>query len=385
MPESPKEGAKSRERVPCRIVPYGPEHASLVAGLQRHLWTPDAELNAAYLDWKYHQNPYIREPLIYLAFADEQLVGMRGVFGTRWEVGEPSESFTLPYADDLLIDPAFRRGGVHGQLMRFALDDLERRGYRYLISLSAGPVTQRTSVLMRWRNAGSVNHVQRRAMRRTTMDAMSGRFSKLPVVWRLAETLQRLGGPAGDRVFDRFDSRSVRRGRRRNASAIFSETAPLADEMASLVNRLPTDGRFRHVRDRTYFEWRFRNPLRSYRFLYAGGDRLAGYLVLQRALDRNDRACIVDWEAEHVSVLDGLLTAAIEEGRFPVLSAWRLGASPAAGQLLDRRGFKPAVRSKCVLVRAVRSTDLDDRWMLAGRPLDDASQWDLRMAYSMDG
>ena len=97
---------------------------------------PDAELNAAYLDWKYHQNPYIREPLIYLAFVDEQLVGMRGVFGTRWEVGEPSESFTLPYADDLVIDPGFRRGGVHGQLMRFALDDLERRGYRYLINLT---------------------------------------------------------------------------------------------------------------------------------------------------------------------------------------------------------------------------------------------------------
>jgi GNAT superfamily N-acetyltransferase len=381
----PKASAKHRERVSCRIVPYAPDHAAVVAGLQRHLWTPDPKLNAAYLDWKYHQNPYIREPLIYLAFVDEQLVGMRGVFGTRWEVGEPSETFTLPYADDLVIDPAFRRGGVHGQLMRFALDDLERRGYRYLVNLSAGPVTQRTSVLMRWRNAGSVNHVQRRSVRRTTMDAMAGRLSKLPFVWRFSETFQRLGGPEGDRVFERFDSRSRRRVRERDSDAIFAATTPLADEMALLVNRLPTDGRFRHVRDRPYFEWRFRNPLRSYRFLYAGGDRLAGYLVLQRALDRHDRVSIVDWEAERASVLDALLTAAIEEGRFPVLSAWRFGASPAAGQLIDRHGFKPADRSKCILVRAVRSTDLDDHWTLAGRPLDDAKQWDLRMIYSMDG
>ena len=49
----------------------------------------------------------------------------------------------------------------------------------------------------------------------------------------------------------------------------------------------------------------------------------------------------------------------------------------------ERRGFKPADRSKCILVRAVRSTDLDDRWTLAGRSLDDANQWDLRMIYSL--
>jgi GNAT superfamily N-acetyltransferase len=379
------QAAKSREPLSCRMVPYHPEHAPLVAALQRHLWSHDVELNAAYLDWKHHQNPYIREPLIYLAFADEQLVGMRGIFGTRWEVGEPSESFTLPYADDLVIDPAFRRRGVHQQIMRFALDDLDRRGYRYLINLSAGPVTQRTSVLMRWRNAGRVMHVQRRAMRRTMMDSLASRASKLPIVWRLSEGLQRLGGPMGDRLFDRFDSRSARRTRQRQSGAIFADVAPLPEEMESLVNRLPSDGRLRHVRDQSYFGWRFRNPLRDYRFLYAGGDRLEGYLVLQRALGRDDRVSIVDWEAARDSTLDELFTAAIDDGLFSILSAWRLGASPAIERLLDRRGFVPADRSRSVLVRSVSSADLEGRWTLADRALDDASQWDLRMIYSMDG
>jgi len=368
------------------MVAYRPEHAPLVAALQRHLWTPDIELNAAYLEWKYHQNPYIHEPLIYLACVDDHVVGMRGIFGTRWEVGEPSESFTLPYADDLVIDPPFRRRGVHQQIMRFALDDLERRGYRYLINLSPGPVTQRTSVLMRWRNAGGVMHVQRCAMRRKLMDALADRASKLPIVWRSSKTLHDLGGrmPA-NRLFDRFDSRAPRRARRQNSNAIFVQTTPLPEEMEALINRMPNDGRFRHVRDRTYFAWRFRNPLRSYRFLYAGGDRLEGYLVLQRALDGDDRVSIVDWEAAHDSVLDELLTAALGDGRFPTLSAWRTGAAPAVARLLDRRGFRPATRSKSILVRSVRSADLEGRWMLGGRPLDDASQWALRMIYSMDG
>ena len=376
---------KPREMLSCRLVPYRPEHAPLVAALQRHLWSHDVELNAAYLHWKHHQNPYIREPLIYLAFVDEQLVGMRGVFGTRWEVGEPSESFTLPYADDLVIDPAFRRRGVHRQIMRFALDDLDRRGYKYLINLSGGPVTQRTSVLMRWRNAGKVMHVERHSTRRRMMDSLAGRASKLPIAWRLSDALRRLGSPAGDRLFARFDSRSGRRARQRQSGAIFARAAPLPEEMESLVNRLPRDGRLRHVRDQTYFGWRFRNPLHSYRFLYAGGDRLDGYLVLRRVLGPHSRVSIVDWEAADESTLEALLTAAIDDGLFSVLSTWRLGATPAVQRVLDRRGFVPAPWSTPVLVRSVSSNDLEGSWTLAGRALDDASQWELRMIYSMDG
>lgn len=371
--------------LPCRIVAYRPEHAPLVIALQRHLWNADLEVNATYLEWKHHQNPYIREPLIYLAFVDDQLVGMRGVFGTRWEAGEPAESFTLPYADDLVIEPAFRRRGVHQQIMRFALEDLDRRGYRYLINLSAGRVTQRTSVLMRWRNAGATMHVQRKADRWTTMQTLAFRTSKLPIVWRGSKTLQRLGGPSNDPVFDRFDSRSARRTRRREPGSIFVQSTPLADEMESLVNRLPRDGRFRHVRDRTYFTWRFKNPMRSYRFLFAGGDRLEGYLVLQRGLDRENRVSIVDWEGANDSVLEALLNAAVHDGRFSILSAWRLGATPGAERVLDRHGFRPTERSKSILVRSVRHAELEEPWTLAGQALDDARHWDVRMLYSMDG
>jgi len=158
--------------------------------------------------------------------------------------------------------------------------------------------------------------------------------------------------------------------------------------MEQLVARLPRSGRIRHVRDQTYFDWRFRNPLRSYRYLYAGGDRIEGYLVLQRPLTGNvDQVSIVDWEAESEPALEALLAAAIEHGRFPALRAWRLGASPAVRRILDRHGLIP-VRSRYesgILVRSVRNAELDEPWMLGGRCLDDASQWDMRMIYSMAG
>ena len=70
------EGETPRRASLCRVVPYCAEHQGLVAELQRHLWSPDPRLNASYLEWKYHQNPYILDPLIYLAFVGDKLVGM---------------------------------------------------------------------------------------------------------------------------------------------------------------------------------------------------------------------------------------------------------------------------------------------------------------------
>jgi hypothetical protein len=156
--------------------------------------------------------------------------------------------------------------------------------------------------------------------------------------------------------------------------------------MSQLVARLPKDGRIRHVRDETFFAWRFRNPLCNYRFLYLGRERLRGYLVLQQSpLANGERASIVDWEAESDLIRADLLSAVIEYGRFPELCIWHLGAAPAAEELVDLHGFKPlrARDEKSILVRSVRDDELDAAWMLGGRRLDDARQWDLRMSYSM--
>ena len=156
-----KEGT-ARRASSCRVVPYSAEHIPRVAELQRYLWSPDERLNVSYLEWKYHQNPYIRDPLIYLAFIGDKLAGMRGAFGTRWEVGDPATFITLPYPDDLVIDPAYRGQGIHRVIMNFALRDLAGRGYPYVVNLSASRITVDASMNMQWRNAGRVKPLHSR-------------------------------------------------------------------------------------------------------------------------------------------------------------------------------------------------------------------------------
>src|SRR5687767_6339979 len=84
----------------CRIETYRPEHKRSVAKLQTRLWSSDTALNTRYLEWKYERNPYVREPLIYLALAGDEVVGMRGFHGARLEAGSPSQSFPALFGDD---------------------------------------------------------------------------------------------------------------------------------------------------------------------------------------------------------------------------------------------------------------------------------------------
>jgi hypothetical protein len=75
------------------IVSYRPEYKAQIVEVQKHLWGSHPELNAAYLDWKHLRNPYVSEPLIYLAKHEERVVGMRSFVGARWEFGSPPFGF----------------------------------------------------------------------------------------------------------------------------------------------------------------------------------------------------------------------------------------------------------------------------------------------------
>jgi hypothetical protein len=272
--------------------------------------------------------------------------------------------------------------------MNLALRDLAERGYRYVVNLSASPVTATASMNMRWRNAGKVKSLYRRTLRKTTADLVADRARRLPLVWRWADKFSDFSGRSGGHLFDRLDACLSVPDQWRDTESLFAQRAPLNREMSQLVARLPTDGRIRHVRDETYFAWRFSNPLHNYRFLYVGRERLRGYIVLQQSPGvTGDRASVVDWEGESEQIRAELLSAAVEHGKFPELCIWQLGASPAAEQLVDHYGFKSvrARQEKSILVRSVRDDELNALWTLGGRRLDDAQQWDLRMIYSMVG
>jgi hypothetical protein len=182
---------------------------------------------------------------------------------------------------------------------------------------------------------------------------------------------------------------------RKEADAISIEREPRPDAMAELVSHLGYDGRIRHVRDREFLAWRFRDPLSVYRFLYWGTSPMRGYLALKcerSGAHHPTRVRIVDLEGTSASVRAGLLDAAIDLGRFQELFAWAATLSDETRKyLLSTRGFKPAeldLRARgcpCVLVKRVSTQPEGSNWMLGNRRLTALADWDMRMLYTMAG
>src|SRR5438132_4947383 len=119
------------------IVRYHPELKSQVLELQTHLWSSDLTLNGAYFDWKYERNPYINRPLLYIALSRGKAVGMRGMFGSKWQIGSCTNTLNGLYVDDLVIAPAYRNKGLIARIMKVALADPATQGYDFVFNLSA--------------------------------------------------------------------------------------------------------------------------------------------------------------------------------------------------------------------------------------------------------
>lgn len=388
------------------IVIYRPEFKDGVLKLLENLWTPLPAVNAACFDWMYHHNPYYDQPLIYLALDRGRVVGMRGMGGAKWETGASRRQFLIPCPCDLVIAPDHRNRGIISRIMRFAFDDLRKRGIEYVFNLSAVQVTFLNSLAMGWRSIGPLQESIRTDTREGPGERLKSLLRRWPSAFRLAKSVKHrpflrrcahavgFASPADARPTFSLLDRNFRSGKRVSGRRVVLEKSPRPDAMADLVERVGSDGRIRHVRDREYLAWRFVDPLGAYRFLYCGQSKLEGYLVLGApafpAAGWRPRPLVFDWEATSAEVFEELLLAAIHLGEFPQMAAWERAVPPPAAPVLAKAGFRPgkAAAGKreyrpTVLVRATGETKDPAEWRLAGSPLLDASSWDVRPIYSL--
>ena len=377
------------------IVPYQPDFKKDVVELQKFLWSPDPQLNTAYLEWKHECNPYLQRPLLYLALYGKKVVGMRSMFGVRWEFGVPSKTVTGICPDDLVIAPDHRNRGLITKMMSAAFNDLEKEGYQYVYSLSAGKITRLASLAMGWRSAGSMQPQHWHSRRAAYFQRIRHIVGKTRFIWRYADKLPYRDW--GDKQVPLHELCHLQGMRpRKIGSSITVEQRVRAGEMANLISKIEYDGRIRHVRDKDYLSWRYRNPLHRYLFLYWEEKDLEGYLVLQQHVSEFSsskvRVNIVDWEATSQRVRAGLLRAAIHLSPFVDLNIWTATMGVEKKNLLRDVGFQPVQEGAGVdqeqpslIVRSVRADVPEAEWSLGNRGLLDMANWDIRMIYSMQG
>jgi GNAT superfamily N-acetyltransferase len=372
------------EVVRCR-----PEFREQVIALRRHSYETEFAEVREYLEWKYERNPWIKDPILYLALdAQGRVAGMRGAYGTCWRT--PAGPVVIPCADDFAIAREHRNSGLMTAIMRFALDDLAGRGFEYVMNTSGGRVTVLQSLAMGWKSVGALEPVARLGWRQRAHLALRERTRGRRVLWRLGH-VSRAQFTSDPKCFARLDRR---RGNPVTAGgwSIAVEAAPRPDAMADLAARLPDDGRIRHVRDGAFFAWRFDNPMHEYRLLFAERDgRLEGWLAIAR--NPSYRAPMLpfylsDWVGTSEAVRAELLRRALSWGGFEGLGVWTGTMRAEDRALLEGAGFRPVLpdlRARgmpCVLLKKLSP---GGEWSIGGTPALDRSRWDVRLLDSMHG
>ena len=330
---------------------YQPKYREEIVQLQTDLWGPDLGLNSAYLAWKYEQNPYLDEPLIYLALQNERVVGMRGFCGLQWEIDQNGQTVILPCAGDTIIAPEHRNRGLLRQLFQFSHTDRALAGFSYLLNFSANAPVYFCQLSQGWRVFGAYSALEFEEARFQDQD----QFSRLRRPWN---------------------------------RCIQGALEPRPEDMASLVARTDRPDKFRQHKDCRYYAWRFRSPLSQYRFLYWQKTTLEGFLVLQRSTQFTDlHVRLIDWAASSPEVLTDLLQAAVQNAGLGGLEIWSATLSEAMAATLGEQGFTPAEWDSqpetsyrpALLGRCLNGALLDSEWILAGRDVTDLENWEIRM------
>jgi len=143
------------------FIEYTADYHDAVIDLQRLLWSRDRATNAAYLNWKYVQNPYLPDPVITLALHDGYLVGMRGAWGACWRLASGQDTVVIPCAGDTVVTPDHRGRGLLKGLNQSLLKMLEQKGFPYVLNLSASKPVLYGSIKDGWRSVTNYDELSR--------------------------------------------------------------------------------------------------------------------------------------------------------------------------------------------------------------------------------
>jgi GNAT superfamily N-acetyltransferase len=360
-----------------RVIRYHPKYDDEIASLQTGLWSRDLATNSAYFSWKYEQNPYLSEPLIYLALENDRVIGMRGFYGVQWDIGGTGQTVSLPCAGDTIIAPEHRRRGLLRQMVQFETTDSALAAFPFALSFSASPSVYFCLLSEGWRSIGAYNALERPAPFKRLFN------SKRLKNWvnRHKATINRL-------------RRAAAQLRRSSASRrqIQTSSEPRAEQMAMLVALTAQPDKMRPHKDSRFYAWRFRSPLSRYQFFYSQESALDGFLVVRRPAkgSKTGPVQLVDWAATGPEILTDLVEAALRDASLNGLQVWSVTLPDPTVAALSERGFTPvegplsdsAYRPSLLVRPRLDASPGGGQWSFAGFDLADLKNWELRMACS---
>lgn len=369
------------------IIRYDSIYNDQICELEKEIWSPDLNVNRSYLRWKYFDNPYSTLPKIYIVLLEGKVVAVRGMYETKWRLGNSADGFTALCAGDTVIHPEYRNRGIYPELANFIKNDLCELGYRYLFNFSAGPATLINNLAIGWKSIGRIRTMSIESKPRTIIRKLMSEhmINKLIKNTTAAKFLKRLVNKFGYNSYDKLFGYH-----KKIHPHLRIEKYPITDEMAILAGKLARDNKLVLTRDEKFFRWRYSNPLSKYIFLYWYDKELKGYLTAQTPLyklDFMDKFNIIELEGVNSIIKMDLLKSMISLLDSRSISVWSNMLNENCRKFLALNGFRESSLTSSAseytpTVLVTMTNGPANVIEYRGMNLLDMNNWDLKMMYS---
>ena len=270
-------------------------------------------MSRAYLRWKYLENPFFREPTFIVVRHGDQIVGMRGLYGTCWTGGSAGDSTILPHADDFIVHPDHRKQGLGKMIQDTMVAVAKKQGFPSVISLSGNDRTQEISLAGGWKALGELEQIYRYPGTRE-----KGPRSQLNLLKRGKQVLRMTAKRFGYGPNKVASNRSVNQALKHIATEDSPRVQISSDAdyagMSSLAESVTSD-QLRAPRSEAFLRWRLDNPHRKYRFIYWRDSSLRGYMILAWTTRNPYRVIIADHAVENTVVFTELMGSVVRSQR----------------------------------------------------------------------
>jgi len=303
---------------------------------------------------------------------------MRGFHGARWRVGSRGALDHSFCACDLVVDPAHRKKGIHREVTQAGLQELRRRGHRFVFNMSANPQNYLSSLKAGWRLIAPFGTVRKDTPRSVRAQRWKFRLQKTPFFWKYAHLAETFWSGKGVDDLDKRPAIAIENG------TLTVARKPDLQLFMRIAERSAFGNGFGHVRTPEFLEWRYQNPRHDYRFVTFDGTRGCGYLVLHGPRGpRRGRMSIVDWHASDAEIRDRMIDAIVELGVLDALAIWSVCLPGEMKEKLSRRDFAAVDESRGVESYRpgllVKPLDETTDWTLSGQDISNIENWNLRM------
>lgn len=320
-----------------------------------------------WFDWKYANNPYVDTVSILVAVdGDDDLVGARSFFAL--DMSGPTGTTLALQPCDSMVHEDHRRQGLFSRLVEVGVEHYAERGVDFFFNFP-NHRSLPANLKFGWERVQSLPTYYRIENPAALLSAtLPDPVAKLGSVAAdgYATTRKRLTGFADDSV------------------TVESYATVPAETLSALVE---PPRRLRMTRDETFYEWRFRNPLWSYRTFVAlrSGAPVASIVAASRTGGSSSVVKLVDClpitpDSDDVGALATLVERVVETYDPDLFKASDDVLPP---RLLGAYGFHSDQRlplSKATSSKNHVARPLAGDWSVLGCRLRDASDWQLSLA-----